>query len=302
MKGRDHFTKAEAAQVKGLLQRVRKAEPGTPQKLLRDQLRRLGFYISDWAGGPGGFTASDFDDLVQRGSITIAGGAPARHRQEPPRAPPSPARGTAPAADRVDPWGSTTPALAALGGAPLAIKNAIDGGVPDRPGLYAIYGAAPAWSTLGLGKPPDDRPLYVGKAEESLVSRDLNTHFATGATGRSSPRRSLAALLSAARMLDLVAMPRRPQDPEPTKWAHYALEAAGDEQLTRWMHTHLRITVWAAPTGTALRLVESSAMRHWLPPLNLTGVSTTWTQQVKAARAAMAEQARQWARAHGFAA
>lgn len=27
------------------------------------------------------------------------------------------------------------------------------------------------------GDPPDDRPLYVGKAEQSLVTRDLNAEF-----------------------------------------------------------------------------------------------------------------------------
>src|SRR3954452_11709052 len=74
MKGRDRFTPSEADEIRRVLRLVRKAEPGTPQKQLRDQLRAIGFYISDFAGGPGGFTASDFDDLVRGGRIKIDGG------------------------------------------------------------------------------------------------------------------------------------------------------------------------------------------------------------------------------------
>ncbi|MEY2533166.1 MAG: hypothetical protein QOF29_1076, partial [bacterium] len=48
------------------------------------------------------------------------------------------------------------------------------------------------------------------------------------------------------------------------------------------------------------KTVEATVMGEWLPPLNLTGVTTQWTTQVKAARAVMAEQARAWARRRGF--
>src|SRR5262245_30644986 len=68
-------------------------------------------------------------------------------------------------------------------------------GVPRRPGLYAIYTSAEGWDALGLGQPPDDRPLYVGKAEDSLLSRDIGSHFGDGRTGQSTVRRSMAACL-----------------------------------------------------------------------------------------------------------
>lgn len=29
------------------------------------------------------------------------------------------------------------------------------------------------WELLGLGASPDERPLYVGKSEDSLATRDL---------------------------------------------------------------------------------------------------------------------------------
>jgi hypothetical protein len=66
----------------------------------------------------------------------------------------------------------------------------------DRPRSYTLDGDADVWEQLDLGTPPDDRPLYVGNAEDSLVSRHLRTRFATGKTGWSSPRAPFAALLA----------------------------------------------------------------------------------------------------------
>lgn len=58
--------------------------------------------------------------------------------------------------------------------------------VPDAAGLYAIYGPDQAWTQLGLQHLGDDRPLYVGKAEGSLVTRDLKI---TSRPAEPGPRR-----------------------------------------------------------------------------------------------------------------
>lgn len=312
MKGRDHFTAGEAAEIRRLLGLVRRAQPGTAQKRLRDQLRGLGFYITDWRGDQAGFTRSDFDDHVAGGLVRVEGerlrtrvaaapaakGGTARDHSSLPSgvAPRPPARlASRPVADEA----LIDDAHRSLSINPMSIAAAFDGGVPNTAGLYAIYGSAAAWQQLGLGAPPDDRPLYVGKAEASLRSRDLATHFATGRTGQSSPRRSFAALASAAGTLDPQPIPRRPQNPEPGKWTHYALEPTGDEQLTVWLREYVTIAVWEAPPRTALATVERAVMALHLPPLNLTGISTPWIGQVKAARAAMTERAKAWARDRG---
>jgi len=78
-------------------------------------------------------------------------------------------------------------------GRPRPLAGA-DGVVPGRPGLYAIYGDAKTWNELGLGMAPDGRPLYIGKAEDSLIIRDLKTHFGDGRTGHSTVRRSFGRL------------------------------------------------------------------------------------------------------------
>lgn len=162
--------------------------------------------------------------------------------------------------------------------------------VPSAPGLYAFYGDAEVWGELGLGEPPDDRPLYVGKAEESLAARDVRTHFSTGKTGSSTIRRSLAGLL--VDVLDLRGQPRNINNPE--AFANFGLEPAGDERLTAWMFEHLRLGVWPSPDGVVLDEIETAVLARLLPPLNLDKVATRWRLQVRSGRRRLADQARAW--------
>ncbi|MGH2864053.1 MAG: GIY-YIG nuclease family protein, partial [Solirubrobacteraceae bacterium] len=92
--------------------------------------------------------------------------------------------------------------------------------VPSTPGLYAIHGNSAAWAELGLGVAPDSRPLYVGKAEDSLITRDVKTHFGDGRTGSSTVRRSIAALLAST--LDLRAIWERRFDLAPLRRSQLA--------------------------------------------------------------------------------
>lgn len=182
------------------------------------------------------------------------------------------------------------PALSALAGPRRSLAEAI-AHVPHRPGLYAIYGDPDVWAELSLSDPPDDRPLYVGKSESSLADRDLRTHFGDGRTGSSTVRRTFAALLHNA--LGLHGIPRNPTKPE--RFANYGLSPHDDAALTGWMRTSLTIAIWPGPPGIELLTVERALLRHLLPPLNLKDVSTQWREQVMAARAVMAAEARRYA-------
>ncbi|MEW6581907.1 MAG: GIY-YIG nuclease family protein [Actinomycetota bacterium] len=164
--------------------------------------------------------------------------------------------------------------------------------VPSCPGLYAIHADVATWAELGLGDPPDRRPLYVGKAEDSLLTRDVKTHFGDGRTGRSTVRRSFAALLHDA--LGLRGIPRNPA--KPGYFANYGLSAAHDAALTRWMREHLELAVWPKPSTCEVPLadIEGALLLELEPPLNLLGVVTSWTARVKAARAVMKDEARAW--------
>ena len=71
--------------------------------------------------------------------------------------------------------------------------------VASVPGLYAIHAAPVTWEELGLASSAGV-PLYVGKSEGSLVTRELEGHFASNPqkparTGNSTVRRSFASLL-----------------------------------------------------------------------------------------------------------
>ncbi|RWA45668.1 hypothetical protein AU476_01135 [Cupriavidus sp. UYMSc13B] len=71
MRGKSTFSQAEAERVRELLRRVRRADRDE-QKQIRDRLRiDVGFYISDFTRSNAGFTAADFDSLVECGTIKI---------------------------------------------------------------------------------------------------------------------------------------------------------------------------------------------------------------------------------------
>jgi G:T/U-mismatch repair DNA glycosylase len=76
MQGRDEFTSAEADKIRKLLRDKQRANR-TRQKALRQSLRSIGFYITDFGSSPGGFGPSDFDRLVRAGRIRITDDAPA---------------------------------------------------------------------------------------------------------------------------------------------------------------------------------------------------------------------------------
>ncbi len=162
---------------------------------------------------------------------------------------------------------------------------------PHQPGLYAVYGASDVWRLLGLGAPPDERPLYVGKAERSLSSREIGTHFGfagkggDSVTGWSTLRRSLAAMLRTP--LELRGQYRNRAKPE--KPDKYGLSPQHDEALTSWMRENLVASYWVKVSGdVGLVEVERAVLRQLQPPLNLTEVQHQWRKPVKAARAVMA--------------
>lgn len=168
--------------------------------------------------------------------------------------------------------------------------------LPEKPGLYAIHGSAAVWAELELGSPPDSRPLYVGKSESNLYTRDVATHFGNGRTGSSTVRRSFAALLHD--RLDLRGVPRNQDRPE--RCANYGLTEEHDRRLTQWMRSSLELAIWERDEPTALDDLETRVLTRLLPPVNISKVKTPWRQQVRTARRVMAGEARAWARARGF--
>jgi hypothetical protein len=185
-------------------------------------------------------------------------------------------------------------ALQQLDGPRYNIPEAISH-VPDSPGLYAIYSLSSARHELGLDATCDGKALYVGKAEYSLVTRDLRTHFASGRTGSSTVRRSFAALLRAS--LGLRGIPRNLARPE--RPANFALSDADDAKLTDWMHRNLQIAVCVKPSRVVLDEVETAVLARLQPPLNIAKIAHP-LPTLRAARKVMADDAREWVRTNGF--
>ena len=69
---RSRYTRAELRLIRDLLTELRRAERSR-QKTIRAQVRRMGFFISDYATDQQGFTASDLDELVRRRVISVEG-------------------------------------------------------------------------------------------------------------------------------------------------------------------------------------------------------------------------------------
>jgi hypothetical protein len=299
--GRSSFTAAEIEELRRLVREKQTADRSR-QKTLRARMRAIGFHISDFAADPGGFVVSDLDRLIGWGAITVIedadpsvsplvrGAATTSNRRSTPDARASHTEQTDDRnAERNEFVRSALRALERAEARPIA--EAVER-VPRRPGLYAIHAPAEVWAELGLGDPPDERPVYVGKAERSLVSRDVDTHFGNGRTGSSTVRRSFAALLRVP--LGLEGRPRNPAKPE--RFANYGLAPEHDERLTGWMRARLALAVWPKPDKCTLALgvIEQAILELLGPPLNIKGVVTSWTTQVGAARKVMADQARSW--------
>jgi GIY-YIG catalytic domain len=186
-------------------------------------------------------------------------------------------------------------ALARLAG-PCVSVGEVDAEESAKPGLYALYGSLPTWRELGLGVCPDSRPLYVGKAENTLDARDLRGHFGMrrrgvqSPTGSSTVRRSLAALLASTRGYS--GIPRNSD--RPGHFSNFGLSIKDDDDLSAWMRRRLRLAIWPHLDAAALNGIETEVLKKMLLPLNLNKVVTPWQTQVKSARKLLAQQAREW--------
>jgi hypothetical protein len=73
MKGQRRFSQAAADQIRVLLGRTRSAQRAE-QKVLRQRIRDLGFYISAFERPATGFGPDDFDELIRSNAIEIVQG------------------------------------------------------------------------------------------------------------------------------------------------------------------------------------------------------------------------------------
>lgn len=137
----------------------------------------------------------------------------------------------------------------------------------DQPGIYTIS----FWS----GRfPLDEIPIkagdiiYVGKTLTSQTERDLNQHFASGETGRSTLRRTLGAILR--KDFGLKPIPRSQTENSGRQYTNYMFDHEGEKQLTYWMRNYLGLSFYEYSQNSKLiEELETRLIHELVPPLNL---------------------------------
>jgi len=70
MKGQNIFTTSESQKIRNLIEEKVIASPNE-QKAIRERIRNIGFYYSDFSPRKDGYTVSDFEKLINSKQITI---------------------------------------------------------------------------------------------------------------------------------------------------------------------------------------------------------------------------------------
>lgn len=169
-KGQNTFTTEEIALIKKYIQERVKAEPSA-QKRIRDKMRKIGFYGSDF--GIYDCHVSDLEGLIRSGRIKVIGGMTVSEKA--PSATPLPAvptKAAKPAACATAPVKGLAAAEKRLIQGVFVSVGALSGEmVPDVPGLYCIKLRKGAKLPAKFGKVREDGIIYIGQASTSLRQR-----------------------------------------------------------------------------------------------------------------------------------
>jgi hypothetical protein len=304
MAGRSTFTQAEIAELRDLIRAKQTADRGR-QKSLRARMRRLGFYITDFADYAG-FTVSDLDDLIRHGTIAVAPGDEPATRATTARLAPR-------SGGEVDAGRSANDALTGAGATGAAARLASDAEVagalrsldeaPRRwpasewppPGLGGLHlaglyswwvdAAGASDLTQGLELPVEPGRIYAGQTgatkwpsgtvgRATLASRIGSQHI-RGRVRGSTFRRTLAAALLGE--LELAAV------------GPHILAPESERALTDWIRDHLEVAVHPFADRGRLGDLERSVLARLDPPLNLDGMKPTALRlRLRELRAALA--------------
>ena len=146
-------------------------------------------------------------------------------------------------------------------------KNKIDiqlNNFPNKQGIYAFYLSESA-NLFEFGK--EGQLIYLGISNKSLKQREITEHLKSGATGKSSLRRSLGAILK--KRFNLTAIPRGGEN-DTKKFTNYKFIEEVD--LTNWMIENLWISYYAfnlSVENNKIRDLEKHLTLQLKPTLDL---------------------------------
>ena len=261
MKGKDKFSTTEVEAIKKLI--LQKLQATTSQqKGIRDKIRDIGFYYSNYSSKKAGYTVEDFEALIRAGKITVIGSSglssSKSHDKDKTRID----------ADKIveNPIPPTTDLTTILS---VFKTNRFDPltnnetKIPDIAGNYILclrsnsklprVAIEPALTIFdGL------QVIYTGIASRSLRSRDYSQHFKGNNAGRSTLRKSLGVLFGYKQV---------PRDSDPTT-GKTKFGTMDEINLTEWMYKNL--ILYFFPTYD-FENIENQLINHFNPPLNLQG-------------------------------
>lgn len=273
MKGKDTFNASEIERLRVLIHLLEKAD-GSEKKGIRNKMRKIGFYLSDF--GINGCQQHHFDELIRTGRLKILGGtikSPVLKMDAIKRNIVSGAKKKTTATDYQD-------AEKQLINGRFSAVSALTGDmIPDEPGLYCIKLRKGVVLPTKYGKVRENGIIYIGQASTSLRQRfwrqELNHH------GAATFFRGIGAVLG-------YLPPKGSLYGKSTN--NYKFSDEDTEAIRKWIRQSLFVN-WI-PFGTDnMDTVERDLIQKYRPLMNTTH-NPTPSPELAAAR----ERCREYAR------
>lgn len=258
MKGKNEFTEIEIENLKNLISEKIIAAPDK-QKGIRNKIRNLGFYYSDFSTQKNGYDLNDLQKLIDNHEIKIIENNNYKSKK---------IRTT-----RIETKTIAKPKLELINPTDLALilekfsvnrfdpildnENKID----NCCGNYIIckrpqIDLPDFFNSIEFKKFDNLEVIYTGIAGKSLKTRDFKQHFKGNNAGRSTLRKSLGVLFG----YKLIA---RDKDPNTGK-TKFCTE--NEIELSEWMNKNL--VMYFLPNADYDNL-EKTLIEYFNPPLNL---------------------------------
>lgn len=256
MKGKNQFSKSEFNQLKTLIKEKQTANK-TEQKSIRNRIRKIGFYFSDFSNKKKGYDISDIEQLVKTGEIKILEiinnneklKIATKQKENPKKA-------------KVSTFNKVnlTKVLVNFAKNRFDPNKDLENVIPDTCGNYLIclkkQSKLPKSEyKMELQSFDGLNVIYTGIASKSLKKRDYRQHF-KGNASSSTLRKSLGVLFG----YKLIPRDKNPKSRK-TKF-----NLKDETKLSNWMN--LNLVMYFLPNSDIDDL-ENKLFERLNPPLNL---------------------------------
>ncbi|MAM29452.1 MAG: hypothetical protein CMC13_10570 [Flavobacteriaceae bacterium] len=256
MKGKNQFSKSEFKQLKILIKEKQTADK-TEQKSIRNRIRKIGFYFSDFSNKKKGYDISDLEQLVKTGQIKIVG---LINNIEKPKIATKQKENSKQTEVNTFNKLNLTKVLVNFAKNRFEPNKDLENVIPDTCGNYII--CLKKQSKLPKSEYKVElqsfdglNVIYTGIAGKSLKKRDYRQHF-KGNAGSSTLRKSLGVLFG----YKLIPRDKNPESRK-TKF-----DLKDESKLSDWMN--LNLVMYFLPNSDFDDL-ENKLIDRLNPPLNL---------------------------------